>query len=98
MARRRKSGIPILRVRVLHDYLFNVLYALRRMIRFIAVDPEILEKATKDHLALMRAEFDRESTPYTKQYDIAANARLFYGDRLEVIALENDLKQYKKHQ
>lgn len=65
------------------------------MIRYIAVDPIIFEKATKDHLALMRQEFDRAD--YTRQYDIAMKARLYYGDRLEVIALENDLSISKKH-
>lgn len=65
------------------------------MIKYIAVDPLIWEKAVKDHLALIRQEFDTAKS-YSRQYDIACKARLYYGERVEVLALENDLKNSTK--
>lgn len=95
MARRRKSGIFILRLCVLYDYLYNVLYSLRRMITSHIVDRATFEKARASHLSLLRMQFDRVPT-YSEQYDICADARLYYGDCIEVRSLEDDLKYSEK--
>lgn len=61
------------------------------MIKYIAVDPNVFEKCTQDHLSLIRKEFDKADSQ-SRQYDILHKAKLFYGDREEIRFMENDLK------